>query len=326
MNSQVVLSNRDFSIKPPLFLPDALGISVTVIIGEAVGNVLTPRLSTKQDSPTGFRWVLPPLGFRDGLLQTDSQSENPMAWGHQVILPSGATYVKAFLFEFDIPKTENAARTAMTSIERSMDTWFGVLRDWIEVLTCQDLSLYQPNFASSDLRSRTHLKWSWQAESTWAITPASDIHRSLVDLPDVSRALTLEQWNKAVDHANLNQSPPESFLLLRDARALIKRGSYNYATILASIATEVVIKNQVESVLNGLNNPQPFIDQVLKNPLGVLGKTCKTLSVSLPSAFKTELVEVRNRAIHKNAAITREEAKRVLEMASQIVDNLAPNT
>ena len=143
-------------------------------------------------------------------------------------------------------------------------------------------------------------------------------------LTDMGAAISPLVWQNAVDGANRNQRPPEPHLLLRDARARRNREHYKYSAIYSAIAAEVTIKDEIQVVLRGHGNPEAFIKGILKGTLGRLEGHCKELGIGLPDDFHKHVTETRNRAMHKNETIDRNQASNALNVAQAVLEMYAP--
>jgi hypothetical protein len=313
MNAQFVYTKQ--SVSPMLFRPEVLGTETPVTLGGHSGQVCLPRLDSTADDK-GFHHMLAPVNLGVGVLPLVYDRRDPISWGRQIVSPGCESIIGACLFEFELAKVDLKARDQMAEIERCVDLWFGLVRDWVEVTTNQDLSIDEP---LSGTANDVNYEWSWLARTTWRSTIASSFMGRAIFMPDLSTAITRQNWQKVVQFANQGKRPPEPHLLLRDARARFKRNQYSYSAIFAGIAAEIVIKNQIETELRVRSNPQLFIDQIVRDTLGKLLEVCKSLGISLPTNVRTDLIKTRNRAVHKNAVISREDAKKALELASKIV-------
>jgi len=315
-NAQIVYTRQ--GISPMLFLPEVLGTETAIKVGRYSGLICLPILGEAYSE--GFRRVCAPSNYYVGGLASVHNSPGLAGWGHQLELPSGATEVRAFLIEFELAKTKPAARKQITKLESLLDPWFGLVREWVEVTTGQDLSVAEP--LGGTATSLNHL-WAWRSGSTWRKTTAASITIN-AGRPDVSMAITLQNWQNAIRNANQGKRPPEPHLLLRDARARFNRGQYSYSAIFSGISVEIVIKHRIEDELRSRRNPQLFIDQLLNNTLGRLLRICKALSIATPTNVERDVVEPRNRAVHRNAVVTKDEAKKSLDLAGQMINDRFP--
>jgi len=139
MNAQIV--NDRQSIAPILFCQNVLGSKVDIELAKFKGTITLPGLNLKVNS--NFKPVIAPQNYNIGVLHL-IREEDKNLWGRQIAQPSGATIVESYLMEFELAKTIAKAREQMTLIEQVIDNWFLLLRDWLEILTHQDLSLTEP--------------------------------------------------------------------------------------------------------------------------------------------------------------------------------------
>lgn len=317
MNSQFVYTRQSDS--PLVFQPEAMGTVIRINVGKWKGRICFPRLSPEAVYGD-FREVLAPVNFDAGVLPNIYGQRGPIDWGTQAELPSGMTRIEAWLIEFDLAQVISKVRNQMTEVARQFDPWFGIARDWLELLALQDLSVDEP---INHNEFWGNYVWSWKARTRWRATTAASSGLVLM-MANTSNAITLQEWRRALFNASQGTIPPAAHLLLRDSRRRLNRRAYKYSVIIAGIAAEVVIKEHVEQILRNGNTPQSFIDRVLRGTLGSLVSIATSLGISLPNNITIDLIDVRNRAIHRNADITRDQANLALNLASQIVMDFAP--
>jgi len=323
MNAQFLYTKQ--GISPFLFQPDVLDSETPVKIAGYAGRVCLPRLDSVH-SKGDFQRVLAPSRWMTSTLPEVYERRYPMSWGYQISQPGGESAVGVYLFEFGLPKTLSAARDRMEHVEKLTNSWFERLRNWVEILTYQDLSVTEPlgppiPYISVETRSI----WSWKARTIWRTTSASRA-RFDASATDVSNAITQEIWLRAIQSANNETLPPEPHLLLRDARARLNRRQFRYSALFSAIATEMVLAKQIEHELQKRRIPKPFIERILSGTLGRLVEDCKALDISLPPTVKVDLIQVRNRAAHGNEGVmvTEAETRKALEVATKVITEMAP--
>ncbi len=311
MNAQII--NDRQSISPILFKPNVLGREFDIVIAKFKGKIALPQLNNVASST--FKPVLSPKNYDIGVLHLIHKEDN-LRWGRQIAQPSGVTVVENYLMEFELAKTKAKAGEQMVLIEKAIDKWFLLLRDWLEVLTYQDLSLSEP---LGGVQDTGNFLWSWKGRTIWRGMTASSINITLGS-PAQERAVTLRQWKAAVKNTNASKIPPDEHLLLRDAIARLLRGQYNYSIIFSAIAADITLKIQLEQKLIKSRRDRRLIKTLLRNTLGKLLDTCETLSIAFPSNTRNDLLAARNKAMHKHARLSREEAKNCLAVADKIVN------
>jgi hypothetical protein len=167
MNAQFVYTKQ--SVSPMLFRPEVLGTETPVTLGGHSGQVCLPRLDSTADDK-GFHHMLAPVNLGVGVLPLVYDRRDPISWGRQIVSPGCESIIGACLFEFELAKVDLKARDQMAEIERCVDLWFGLVRDWVEVTTNQDLSIDEP---LSGTANDVNYEWSWLARTTWRSTIAS---------------------------------------------------------------------------------------------------------------------------------------------------------
>ncbi|CAN5899220.1 hypothetical protein BH24CHL4_BH24CHL4_10640 [soil metagenome] len=303
-----------------VFLPEALGRTETVDVGGCQGRVLTPQLRARIDGKAPDV-LLPPSGTPAKLVESIKRQNPLFYWGREIHVGTRASVVSEFLFEFDLPDALSKASSQVAHINHEIDSWFSRLRDWLEVLTQQDLSVDDPDSGATLLGVHD---WAIDGQTDWDRNNRLPLSIILAPHRPV-QAVGVAQWQAAMNGANHREHPDPVYLLLRDARKRIHRDQYAYAVIFAGTATEIVLKRVNESELKRLGNPGRFVENTLhRATLGRLISIGRSLGFTFPEGIDQQLVEPRNRAIHESAHISGVDAGKALEIANSVVVEWAP--
>lgn len=318
VNAQFVYSKQ--GVSPLLVRAEVLGSETPIRVWNYDGRICVPQLGEVDGFGTFHKVLAPPSFHRGALPLIYKDDGEPIVWGRQVHLPDGESIVGMYLLEFDLSDAKDTARNQMSQVEMAIDSWFDALRDWLEVLTHQDLSISEPVGGTA---SQGNYRWSWRSPQGWTNASAS-VGYLQATMPDLSTAVAVPTWLRAIQCTSQGERPRESHLILRDARARLRREQFNYSAIFSGIAAEIAIKNGIERVLRTMGTPGKFVEQVTRATLGTLEITCKNLGIALTAETHKNLTEVRNRAAHRNTVVTRLEAPNALESATQIIEQFEP--
>lgn len=302
-----------------LFAADTLGTSLPITVAGVAGTISLPALIPSA-ADRGFGAVVAPDSFDDAVLGVAMQQITWLEWGRQVSQPSGNSEVYSVLMAFDLESDLEPARHQMSRIENRFGAWFSHLRDWLEVLTEQDLSVDEP------LKSMTSVGggyWSWNDGSGPKVTTPA-VRGVRIRWKADPQPVTRSMWVNALARSNDLERPPAPYLLLRDARARLLRMQSTYSVIFAAIAAEVVLKDTIRDRLYGFGLPESFVQNMTSTTLGRLESVCKDLSIDLPIGFHQNVTEARNRAMHKNAVLELEVAQRANELVGEVLANYRP--
>jgi len=130
---------------------------------------------------------------------------------------------------------------------------------------------------------------------------------------------------RPVQRTNDATEPPEECLLLRDARAALVRGEHRRALFDAATGAEVVIAAALTNRLElALGEKAAARILAVERNISVRIGLAQALCINLTPSLHAELFEMRNSAIHRNAAISRLEVGRALDVAHQVVGNVTP--
>lgn len=204
----------------------------------------------------------------------------------------------------------------------AMPEWSERLLRWIEVLTHQDLDSEQPLkpvWAPMGLATQAWITDGPQVDYDVA-SPPLNILGSRGD-----QALSLSVWRRALDLTGRECEPPEVHLLLRDARTALHRGQTRRCVIDLATTTELVVTDLLRATLAEELTPGE-VDRYLDRHWMISGRI-RDLSVRgapLPEDLYSDVMEVRNRAVHQNASVSRRQADRAYETVRQFISTFAP--
>lgn len=195
---------------------------------------------------------------------------------------------------------------------RGVDYWFADLRAWIEVASDQDLDPMNP--IKSVVVHGDGLQILTVEGKTTSLPSRPSSIEITVGGPG---AVSLRRLRRVLAKLKTSDSPSDAHLLVRDARADLRRGRYRKAVIDAGSATEVVLAD--------LNRRGPQIQTGPRPTLGwFVTQPAIAQAALLPPTTKSELVEVRNDAIHKNVVPSAATARRAVALAREIVNRVDP--
>src|SRR5205814_10224601 len=141
--------------------------------------------------------------------------------------------------------------------------------------------------------------------------------------------LNLAMWRRVIAEANQGRQPPDSVLLLRDARAASHRHNPRKALIDCGTAVEVALSTAIRGRLSTVTVDEGAITRFLNKTNGMvqLFELASALGVSLPCSknrLTTEIAEPRNTAVHQGAEPASDAARDALATATVLVQSLNP--
>lgn len=234
------------------------------------------------------------LDYSDGTDPEDDKPTSPWGWPTEW---DGTTQEAAFAVAqvvVTFQSTDGAVSAdAVGRVVRGFQSWFLALKDWIEVLTHQDLDAVAPR---RRVEVEGHNWAAWQGHETLKVP-----WRLLVDF-DYGEPLSLERWQRVLRLAGEGSEPPTEHLLLRDARAAHVRAQYRRAVVDAATALEIALYGLLLGAQ--ASAPGPLADELIRSArkwtLGTLRATVERV-YGLPSSITEDLVTLRNDVVHKSA-------------------------
>lgn len=316
-NAHFVYSRQH--VAPMVFSRSVLGTSSAIFVAGHDGRILLPGLSAPKGRSVPD--LVPPARFGVGTLSV--HTTNPRRyWGQVLSWPAGTSAVYDFVLEFSLSNVLAQAEGAMAEIEENLETWFTLLRTWIEILTSQDVSIMEP--VGGTARSLNHM-WSWTPRTRWR-SVSGPIRRPLIIRHFPSElAITVSQWTTALHNASEGEQPSRVHVVLNDSRRRFRRQQYSYAVILAGIAAEIALKSRVEAELYQRHNPPEFVEHVLSFTLGRLERIARFFAIDVPDDFQAGLIRTRNRALHEGFEVSEQDATRALDLAHDLIEKWFPS-
>jgi hypothetical protein len=210
-------------------------------------------------------------------------------------------------------------REAAKVFADELSAWWPSVTDWLGVLTGQDfvgLGIQQRSILSDGFHA-----WSGDADG---IRRAG--YGSFLDVvPGRVQALDRDQLQRAFDLGASEQRPPAEWLLIRDARSLLRVRDYRRAVIDAGSATELALTELLDRRLAGVD---PVIQGTLMDRNRGLDRRAELTRAlqagTVPNTFADNLNKPRTRATHGKETITRDQARDALTVATDIVEQAYP--
>jgi hypothetical protein len=320
----VALMRFDFPAGLPC-TPDILGLRSPVRLPDHKAELCMP-LETKRE--VGFEAAFAPPRLRGISWFTkvnDHHSQDDwFGWGsfHQGGPSPDAwlAYVNSAVLRIVAPDvSDQGLHDIGHAVNRSIYGWYLLLRDWLESLTHVDLGHEHPEQL---VTGRSGVETAW-----WVATTRMPDERgyALVNPPMTVRTrdgphARRRDWQRAVREANAGHMPPDSHLLLRDARAALHRRAFRRCVLDAATAVEVVAAPLLASLLNKALGPAARETLVRdQTPMSRKIPALQALGVSLPPHLKRDLVNLRNRVIHEGKSPSMTEARKALDAATEVV-------
>lgn len=210
-------------------------------------------------------------------------------------------------------------REAAKVVGDELAVWWASVTDWLGVLTVQDfvgLGTQQRSILSDGFHA-----WSGDAEGIRRASCGSAVDME----PGPVQALDRDQLQRALDLGASEQRPPAEWLLIRDARSLLRARDYRRAVIDAGSATELALTELLDRRLAGVD---PVIRGTLMDRNRGLDRRAELTRAlqagTVPNTFADNLNKPRTRATHGKETVTMDQARDALTLATDIVEQAYP--
>lgn len=217
-----------------------------------------------------------------------------------------------------VPQGESFSQAAW-SVMPEVDDWWALFRSWLEILTSRNIAT-RPT--AGDIRSEPIWIWECSAAKTrrnpgvarsW---PLYDHVWPPIDDPTLEACMKL---------AALREPPPDMWLFIRDARALIDSGDYRRAVIDAGTAAELAMTEILDQDLAATGSVLREALLARSRTLEGRAKLMKDLGAGcVPTTFKADLQNPRNKAAHGGVRQTLNGARKALAIAIDLVEQAEP--
>lgn len=174
--------------------------------------------------------------------------------------------------------------------------WFYRVIEWIEVLTGQDLYEHERPYTEREQRPYGSF-YLFDGETYTNVTRQEGIWMNPWPLEE---SLTPEKWRFCLAAASKQDRPPLELLVMRDANAALMRGHYRKAVVDAGSAVEIALNRRIRQTLASANEAYVVEELLRSHPtLGRKLALAKRLGLEVPEDAQKELVEPRNRTVHR---------------------------
>ena len=220
----------------------------------------------------------------------------------------------------------NGSTDHARALVSKLDDWWAKSSAWLEISTGQVLN--EIGHTTIETLGQKTPVWSVDTDErkplSWPSTTTIEMDRrvTVVDKENLSAALAL---------VAADQSPPLAWNLIRDARSLADASQLRRAIVDLGSAAEIGVKALLDHQLD-LTVPAGIKERLTKRR-PTLGQAAEILGqagfVGLPTSFRSDVVEIRNRVVHLAATsstddVSYEEYKRALNSTVAVVELAFP--
>lgn len=273
------------------FLGTCLGLEAPFVLDEQEGVIGLPTAELVPHSDERPELLAPPLADQAVLAAIPSLSWGYIGDAKEGHFAAERCYVR---IGAEYPKAELEDRSKRLAY--LIRPWFYRVIEWIEVLTGQDLYEHERPYTERDHRPYGSF-YLYDGETYTNITHQEGIWMTPWPLEE---SLTPERWRFCLDASSKQQRPPLELLVMRDANAALMRGHYRKAVVDAGSAVEIALNRRIRQKLAGDNEAEVVEELLRSHPtLGRKLGLAKRLGLELPADAQQDLVEPRNRTVHR---------------------------
>lgn len=311
----------------------ALEVDYPTVIG---GHDVAVTLPTLRDDATVHRDELgePPRHYLEHDNMLSRRAELAPFWGRIVqwtpdFDTATAVSVQRFGITANVQGDDDRVSEAARQIADAAPVWWAKVSSWIEVRFGQDLSQLgpvEPGVHSTGTTLWTRL-YSWHGHPfhKGEILPVGSTAHSLV-WPNYA-PITTKQLQRCLRDAQDYGEPAAEWLLIRDANSLCAGQDFRRAVLDVGLAAELAVTQLITAHLRGTGETDDAISRVLRRHPG-LGGRCgywvRDCDGTLPSDYRSRLVERRNTATHEGERLSENDVRDAIAVATAIVSQVTP--
>lgn len=293
------------------FLGECLGLESNFLIDGQRGILGLPAVTLDGDKESRPELMAPPMAQRSVL-----DAIPDLSWGYVNNGADGHFAASMCYLRVVVDAAEDEVEERAKRIAYLVPWWFDRVKDWVEVMTGQDLYEYERPYTERDNRPYGSFYLFRDGAGT-DVTPERGIWMS--PWP-IEKSITKPKWVAALAAASEQKRPRAEHLIMRDANAALVREHHRKAVVDAGSAVELAITRRIRERLAG-KNEEPVIESLLRAHanLGRRVTLARKLGVALPAKLERDLVIPRNNAVHKGETPDPLSAMVAVHVAGEIV-------
>jgi hypothetical protein len=217
-----------------------------------------------------------------------------------------------------MPKSPLTLREAR-NLKAAVDDWVELFEMWVEVVAREDLH-----------RRRVWIEHQGRSAVVW-LDRGTTLDGGIVAGEQQLKfnfgaafAISPWQWGRMLVRASEDRTPPESHVLLRDARRAKNVGHHRRSVLDSATAAELALVKLRE---DSLAKTRADIAHVVRRNVQGIGSIARFLEKSgkaIPPEVDNEIGKPRNVAIHAGGELDEQTAEEALARAEQVVDVAYP--
>lgn len=225
---------------------------------------------------------------------------------------------------------DDHVRAVAFQIAEAAPSWWADASAWIEIIHHQDLSRLGPvepglHFNKTSLWARLSTLHGHPIHGGSHVLPVGSSNATVV-WPDTT-AITASELQSCMTHAENHGTPPQEWLIIRDARSLCAGHDFRRAILDAGLAAELAVTQLITKHLGNTGHTPSSIEAALRKNR-MLGRRCaywiEECGGTLPADYETKLIDRRNDATHAGHSFPEPDVREAIAVATDIVALMRP--
>lgn len=293
------------------FLGSCLGMEAAFELDGQEGVIGLPSAGPTPDNDSERDLIAPPLADPNVLAAIPQ-----LSWGYIGDPKEGHFAAERCYVRVKVESAADELEEKSKRLAYLIRFWFYRTVDWIEVLTGQDLYEHERPYNERDNRPYGSL-YLHDGDNYTDVTHRDGMWMS--PWP-VDESLTPERWRFSLKKASEHERPPLELLVMRDANQALMREHFRKAVVDAGSAVEIALTRRIREKL-ATKNEAHVIEELLRShpTLGRRLGLARKLGLDLPEDAHEELVEPRNRTVHRGETPDSLTAMAAVHVAGDVV-------
>jgi hypothetical protein len=311
-------------------VPELLGMEFDISFRKIDATIHFPQSSKHNDKVGLNAPLMPPVPYESGVLKL-MDSSLPGAW---LQWGTNSTTEKGILTSVSIAgiiltldgeyKDLSTARKTLNDIESKFLEWYRVFGAWLDLLSCQDLNLAEPD--SFITKNTMNELWSVRIGKNWT-NAGPDVIYLTTSMRSKPTLINEAFVNEAIKRANKGDDVSSENKLLMDARHRYNRADYNGSCLYYGQYIEVTARRKIIEYFDSQKIDVKISNAFLENKaIYELLDSCKKFSIdmNLSNRQRDEVCMIRNLTAHARRGLTLHYAQEMETYANNVFEVSKP--
>ena len=310
---------------------DVMGQEFPIVLGNIKGKIIFPSLSKMLNKDTKsedlLKMIPGPICPIQKNWYNEQDSFGKTDWGQTLTFPDCNSIIDKILLVFDIAENNNSIESE--EIYANILNWVDRFYDIKELLTntISHIKSEKPTVFVKDFGfSSTGLQLYLDKETDLLPIPKESDTKHIITLSMGGNYLNKDTYKEIINLTNKNKDIKFDYKYYLEGKRAFYNEDYIKAVTICAPALEFVLSQSLEAFCK--SKGIYFLNKLRKKyrMLGGMFELAEDIKMPLPTSdYKTKLLELRNKVIHKGYKPTINEVNDYLKDIKLYIDTLSPS-